>query len=141
MRIYSVYDPEFRPYGRVLEGYDVTGLCAAMDAIGLPPEGVAYEPAIESLEACAVFRELENRAYGGMPTQLGMCWGHNTALNCLEYHRDSEINIGSGEFILLLARQQEIENGLLDFGWRWLCPGGPTRQNRTSNRRVRRTGG
>jgi hypothetical protein len=49
-----------------------------------------------------------------MPVQLGMCWGCHTRLNCLEYHRDSEINIGTTDFILLLAHQDEIENGLLD---------------------------
>ena len=43
-----------------------------------------------------------------------MCWGHNTRLNCLEYHRDSELNIGSHDFILLLAKLDEIKNGMLD---------------------------
>ena len=36
-----------------------------------------------------------------------MCWGRNTKLNCLEYHRDSEVNIGASDFILLLAKQEE----------------------------------
>ncbi len=49
-----------------------------------------------------------------MPIQLGMCWGHNTKLNCLEYHRDSEVNIGTHDFILLLAKEDEIEAGVLD---------------------------
>ena len=49
-----------------------------------------------------------------MPIQLGMCWGHNTKLNCLEYHRDSEVNVGWKDFILLLARQDEIVVGVLD---------------------------
>ena len=114
MKIYSVTDPEFKPYGKVLEGYDTAELLAAMEAIELPPEGTAYRPGIESLEACAVFEDFRDRAYGGMPIQLGMCWGHNTKLNCLEYHRDSEVNIGWKDFILLLARQEEIEDGVLD---------------------------
>jgi hypothetical protein len=114
MKIYSVTDPEFKPYGQVLEGYETAELAAAMDAITLPEEGVAYEPGIDSLEACAVFADLRDRGFGGIPIELGMCWGHNTKLNCLEYHRSSEINIGSGDFILLLARQEEIENGVLD---------------------------
>ena len=59
-------------------------------------------------------REFRDRAYGGMPIQLGMCWGHNTKLNCLEYHRDSEVNIGWKDFILLLAKQDEIVDGVLD---------------------------
>ena len=114
MRIESVFSAAFRPYGQVLEGYDFTELIAAMNAIPLPESGTAYRPGIPSLEACAVFAELRDRWYGGMPIQLGMCWGRNTRLNCLEYHRDSEINIGAGDFILLLAKQDEIENGMLD---------------------------
>ena len=114
MKIFSVYDPEFKPYGQVLTCYDTAELMAAMDAIPLPDRGVAYEPGIASLEACAVFQEFSDRAYGGMPIQLGMCWGRNTKLNCLEYHRDSEVNMGSGDFILLLARQDEITDGVLD---------------------------
>ncbi len=114
MHIYSVADPEFKAYGKVLEGYDTAELLAAMKQIDMPAEGTAYEPGIESLEACAIFDELRDRAYGGMPIQLGMCWGHNAKLNCLEYHRDSEVNIGWKDFILLLAKQDEIVDGVLD---------------------------
>ena len=114
MKIYSVSDPEFKPYGKVLEGYDTTELVEAMAAIELPETGTAYKPGIDSLEACAIFDALRDRAYGGMHIQLGMCWGHNTKLNCLEYHRDSEVNIGWRDFVLLLAKQDEIEDGVLD---------------------------
>ena len=114
MHIYSVTDPEFRSYGTVLEGYDTAELLEAMEKIDMPESGTAYRPGIESLEACAIFSELGERAYGGMPIQLGMCWGHNTRLNCLEYHRDSEVNIGTKDFILLLARLDEVEDGVLD---------------------------
>lgn len=114
MKIYSVYDEQFRPYGKVLEGYDTAELVNAMNAIPMPESGVAYEPAIDSLEACAIFPQLSAKAYGGMPIQIGMCWGHNTKLNCLEYHRDSELNIGNGDYILLLAKQGEIIDGKLD---------------------------
>ena len=114
MHIYSVTDPEFKPYGKVLEGYDTAELLAAMKEIDMPEEGTAYRPGIESLEACAIFPELRDRAYGGMPIQLGMCWGHNARLNCLEHHRDSEVNIGTKDFILLLAKEDEIVDGVLD---------------------------
>ena len=115
MEILSVFDPAFRPYGQILKGYDTAELCAAMKEIPLPEVGTSYRPGIGSLEACCIFRELEERAYGGMPMQLGMCWGRNTRLNCLEYHRDSEINIGTHDFVLLLARREEIgEDGILD---------------------------
>ena len=113
MKFYSVYDPAFKPYGKVLEGYETNELCDAMMKIELP-EGVNYELGIDSLEACAIYRPLQDRAYGGMPIQLGLCWGHNTRLNCLEYHRDSEVNIGTHDFVLLLAKEDEIVDGVLD---------------------------
>ena len=114
MKIYSVADPEFKSYGKVLAGYETTDLCTAMAAIPLPESGTAYRPSIEILEACAVFADFRDRAYGGMPIQLGMCWGRNTKLNCLEYHRDSEVNLGTTDFVLLLAKQDEIVEGVLD---------------------------
>lgn len=114
MQIISVYNEVFHSYGKILGGYDTTQLRTAMLKIELPESGTAYEPSINNFEICSVFQELQDRAYGGMPIQLGMCWGHNSKLNCLEYHRDSEINIGTHDFILLLAKQDEIEDGILD---------------------------
>ena len=113
MTIYSVFDPEFKEFGKVLEGYDTKGLIDAMNAIDMPAEGVAYEPGIASLEATDIFGPLGENAFGGMPIQLGMCWGYNKALNCLEYHRNSEINIGTTDFVLLLAKQDKITDGKL----------------------------
>lgn len=114
MKIYTVTDPEFKPYGKILKGYDTKELVEAMEKIPMPKEGTCYEPGIESLEACGIFEEMQDRAYGGMPVQLGMCWGYNTKLNCLEYHRDSEVNIGTEDFILLLSKEDEIVDGVLD---------------------------
>ena len=114
MKIFSVYDDDFRPYGKVLDGVDVGELAVAMMAISLPETGTAYRPSIASLEDCGVFQQFQNNTYGGMPIQIGMCWGRNTKLDCLEYHRDSEVNIGTDDFILLLALESEIEDGSLD---------------------------
>ncbi len=114
MKIDSVFDPSFAPYGQVLEGYDTTCLVNAMRTIPLPESGTAYEPDIPALEATCLYGPLQNNVYGGMPVQLGMCWGRNTKLNCLEYHRDSEVNVGDTDFILLLAKREQMENGTLD---------------------------
>lgn len=114
MKIYSVYDAEFALYGCVHSGIDGVELLREMEKIALPERGTAYEPSIASLEACGAFADFQTSAFGGMPVQLGMCWGRNTKLNCLEYHRDSEFNLGLGDFVLLLAKQDELENGGLD---------------------------
>ena len=114
MKIYSVSDPAFKPYGKILTGFDTTALVAAMQTVPMPESGTAYEPSISALEESGIFDAMQDRAYGGMPIQIGMCWGYNTKLNCLEYHRDSEVNVGTEDFVLLLAREDEIENGMLD---------------------------
>lgn len=116
MHIYQHTDPEFAAYGRAVEGLDVGELLEALDAAAqLPPEGTKYvaeSPALMALEAETVFRD---RVYGGMPVQLGYVCGHNTKLNCLEYHRDSEIDMGTEDFILLLGLRSEIEeDGMFD---------------------------
>ena len=114
MTIYSIFDPAFAPYGKVLEGYDTKALLETLKTVTPIPEGVEYVPAQPELEALPIAGQFSANAYGGMPIQLGWCNGHNTRLNCLEYHRDSEFNLGTEDFILLLARQEEIEGGLLD---------------------------
>lgn len=114
MKIYSVLDPEFAAYGKVLEGYDTAELLKVLEEKTPLPEGVDYVMSLADLECTAIFGQLQNNAYGGMPIQLGYCNGHNTKLNCLEYHRDSELNIGSTDFILLLAKADDIVDGKLD---------------------------
>ena len=115
MKIYSVLDPEFKAYGQV-----VTGLEETVEEIleGLKrtplPEGVGYVHTDTQLHELPAAVHVSQHCFGGMPTQLGWCNGHNTRLNCLEYHRDSEFNLGVEDFILLLARQEEIEDGILD---------------------------
>lgn len=115
MKIYSVYDPEFKPYGQVVTGLEdtVRELLTAL-AAAPQPEGVGYVPTDPALQELPAAVEISEHCYGGMPVQLGWCSGHNTRLNCLEYHRDSEFNLGTEDFILLLAKQEEIENGVLD---------------------------
>lgn len=114
MTIYSVLDKEFAPYGKVLTGYDTSCLMKALDESTPLPDGVEYVMSEAALECTVIFGQLQNNAYGGMPIQLGWCNGHNTKLNCLEYHRDSELNIGLRDFILLVAKADDIVDGKLD---------------------------
>lgn len=115
MKIYSVYDAEFKDYGQVITGYDTEELKKTLDAVTPLPEGVDYVPEQPELQNLPITAEIRDRFYGGMPVQMGWCSGHNTKLNCLEYHRDSEVNFGTEDFILLLGKQGEIEaDGLFD---------------------------
>lgn len=115
MKIDSVLDAGFRPYGQVVTGMEGTAaqiLSVLKDAP--QPEGVDYVAEYAPLQELPAMVEVSEHLYGGMPVQLGWCNGHNTKLNCLEYHRDSEYNLGTEDFILLLAKRDEIEDGVLD---------------------------
>ena len=115
MKIQSVFDPEFARYGQILEGYDVKEMMAALEKYTpLPENGVAYVPGVPELEALSVAGELRDRAFGGMPIEIGFCNGVNDTMNCLEYHRDSELNLGATDFILLLGKREDMVNGRLD---------------------------
>ena len=115
MRIDSVFDESFRPYGQVVAGLEgtVEELLAVLAGVprGAGVDYVPTDPALQELPAAQVIRD---HCFGGMPVQLGWCSGHNTRLNCLEYHRDSEFNLGTEDFTLLLAKREEMEQGTLD---------------------------
>ena len=113
MQILSVFDEAFRPYGRVVEGYPVEGILKALAETPLT-DSVVYEPRIEALHQAENAGVIGDGLYGGMPYQFGFCNGVNTKLNCLEWHRDSEFNLGTEDFILLIAKQDEIIDGKLD---------------------------
>ena len=113
MKILPVTDASFAPYGRVVEGYDVAPLLAALEKTPLT-DRVVYVPREELLHQAEGADKVGEALFGGMPFQLGWCNGRNTHLNCLEFHRDSEFNLGTEDFILLIAKQGEIVNGVLD---------------------------
>lgn len=110
MEIKKVTDKEFAQYGRVLdEYYDFSGIAQLMEQFEIP-ENVVYVPSLGQLEEGRTARNLKMRVFGEMPVQIGYCIGKNTKLNALEYHRSSEVDIAVTDMILLLGKQQDIQN-------------------------------
>ncbi len=115
MKLLSVFDKEFAPYGKVVTGYDVAPLLKKLEeTTEKPTDAVIYVPSDAGLEALPIFEQMKNNVYGGMPIQFGYCNGSNTKLNCVEYHRDSEVNIPANDMVFLVALECEIQNGKLD---------------------------
>lgn len=108
MKILSVKDPAFQKYGHIIDNVDFSNLLEALKKTPVP-EGVAYEPSVPELEATDAMQALSQVVYGEMPIQIGYCNGHNTKLNAVEYHRDSEINIAATDAILILGMRQDVE--------------------------------
>ena len=109
MKIYRITDAEFAPYGKIIEGYAVQELLSALESETPLPDGCDYMPEEAAIQMLPAALTLEKVLFGGLPVQFGCCNGHNTKLNCLEYHRSSEILLGTEAFILLVSIEEEIE--------------------------------
>lgn len=112
MKIYSIYDQEFKEYGRLAKA-DYSELLQLLEGTE-KPDCVVYKPSICEFEKLEVKNFLQTNMYGGMPIQIGYCNGKNSTLNALEYHKSSEINVGATDCILVLGRMQEMEDGTFD---------------------------
>ena len=111
MKLYSAKDKEFRQYGRIIDGYDFSELLSALrENTPCPENGTVYVASDEKLESLHAAKILQANVYGKMPIEIGYCNGHNTKLNALEYHRDSEVNIAADDVILLLAKKEEVND-------------------------------
>ena len=113
MKFYSVTDPEFKAFGRVLD-IDVSELIATAEKIEMPAEGSIYNPSREEFEALPVMDTITRAIFGELPAQLGYCYGHSNMLNALEWHTCSEVNVAVTDMILLLGDVRDVENGHYD---------------------------
>ena len=111
--VYSVNDPAFKPYGRVVR-MDTKAFCQAAEAaVTLPEEGSKYLASVPELEAVAA--ELQEELCGQLDEQVGLCFGHSNRLNALEWHTCNEFNVAVRELVLLLAKRSDLDdNGRLD---------------------------
>ena len=113
MKIYSIYDNEFTEYGKVLDG-DYSDFIEVLKNKPRPFNNTIYVPSDAELESLPEAKILCLDSFGGLPIQIGYCNGHNSFLNCLEYHKNSEVNITEGDMVLLFGKVQEIENNTYD---------------------------
>ncbi|WP_027309110.1 DUF4867 family protein [Caloramator sp. ALD01] len=113
--IYSVYDKEFKEYGRVLEGYDFSEVIRYMDEkTSVPSEGNIYVASCEEMEVLNIKDKIQEGVYGFMDIQIGYCNGNNSRLNALEYHKGSEVNVAVTDLVLFLSRVFDMDGLNLD---------------------------
>ena len=108
MEIKKVTDPSFKKYGKIIEGIDFSEILKNLEPLPMPAEGVEYFPGVKELESTPATKIISESLYGGMPIQIGMCNGHNKALNAVEYHRDSEINVALYDMVLLIGELKDV---------------------------------
>lgn len=114
VEFYSVFDPEFGPYGRVLACSADGEFRSAFERQPIPGEGNHYEASVAELEQTAFIRGIRRSVFGDMDIQAGYCNGRGHMMNALEYHKCSEVNFSSTGLVLLLALPGQLHGGRLD---------------------------
>jgi hypothetical protein len=113
LEFYSVNSPEFARYGSVVK-FDMSCLIDEAEKLEFPSDGSKYEPSVASFEAVPIRNAIKDELFGELNIQIGNCWGYNSYLNALEWHKSSEINIAATDLVLLLAKLDDIKDGRLD---------------------------
>jgi hypothetical protein len=112
LEIRSVDDPRFVRYGRVLKGYEADNVIVRARGILPQTADIVYEPSVPTLEEPADFNTvIEQKVFGGMPVQVGWCYGQNLRMGALEYHKGSEVNVCLTDVLLLVGHVQDISFG------------------------------
>lgn len=114
LKLFCVQDPEFAPYGRVLDVGDPSALAAVLGDTVIPENGNTYCANDESLIAQDAVACIRRAVFGGMPVEAGFCNGHGFTMNAMEYHKCSEVNFSTTGCVLLLALPSQLHDGYLD---------------------------
>lgn len=114
IELFHVSDDEFKPFGRVLEGFDTSEIIKRAKAFEKIEEGSRYLAGTEEFESLKIASEIESKLYGSLPTQVGYCWGHSNFLNAAEWHTSNEINIAITPLVLILGHVWDLKDNKID---------------------------
>lgn len=128
IRFYSVKDKEFARYGCIVE-HDFSGIAEMAKKLPFLVEGSKYEASIGAFEIHPSAEVAKEELYGELDIQIGNCWGYNSYLNALEWHKNSEINVAA-TISFLFSRSSTISRTVSSIR---------RRLSRSSSRRVKRS--
>lgn len=103
----SIFDIDFGRYGRVLTGADTAEICGYIKEYD-DRQGVTYLASQQQLEELDIAAYLGREVFGEMPIQVGVCFGVNSRMDAMEYHKCSEVNIAAEDQLLFLGSVQDM---------------------------------
>ena len=115
LKIHNCSDPLFNEYGTFLgSGYEDI-VSYLIQNSPMPNETNLYERDDEKMHLLPSYDKICKSVYPNEKVEIGYCNGYNSHLNCLEYHDCKEVDVAASDIILLLAKQEDIdENDKLD---------------------------
>jgi len=115
LAIRPISDASFAEYGEVVESFDFSPIRRYVEQrYHIEGDGVRYVPAIEALADGDLTRRISDRFFGQMPIQVGCCYGTNSRLNGLEYHKGSELTVACTDLLIIVGRTVDIRDGQYD---------------------------
>ncbi len=114
IKIYTTADKEFSQFGVKLDGFDTAEIVRAGERFAMPQEGSVYEASCQAFEKLDIAKEITEKCFGELDTQIGYCYGHSSFLNAFEWHTSSEVNVAVTDLILILAQRSDLVNGKID---------------------------
>ncbi len=115
MKLINVTDPEFLPYGELIDIPTEEFVNYLHSNAKMPEKGKnLYVRKDEEMEKLSGVKEIAESVYGLADIEVGYCNGYNSLLNCMEYHTCPEVDIAGDDLVLLLGLQSDIKEGILD---------------------------
>lgn len=114
LNIHSIHDEAFKRYGRVIENLPVEQVSSILSGLQMPAQGSTYVAEMPELMATEDARAIERRFFGETACEVGVCYGFNSQMNAMEWHKCSELNVAVTPLVLLLGDERDVENGEYD---------------------------
>lgn len=110
LKIKDVTDKSFEKYGRILKGFNAKKSIVFAKENAVVKDDIIYEPSVAGLEKDKTFLSaVKNEVFGGMPIQSGWCFGRNSFLDGLEYHKGIEVIVAVTDLVVILGDQRDIK--------------------------------
>jgi hypothetical protein len=113
MNIRNASDKEFERYGKVLDIDTDEIVDYLQNKAQMPEENNLYVRDDIRMKNLKGIQEIHESVYGLGDIEVGYCNGYNSKLNCMEYHTCPEVDIAADDQVLLLATQNDIQDGIL----------------------------
>ena len=100
----------------MIDNLPVCQVTEILERLEMPAEGSVYVAELPELMATADAKAIGRRFFGETACEVGVCYGYNSQMNAMEWHRCSELNVAVTPLVLLLGDVRDVENGEYDAG-------------------------
>ncbi len=113
IKIKDITSREFTQYGKLLKNYDFSETFTDVKNAE-KTDGPTYYADIKDLHKYSSINRVKDSIFGEIEIQAGICFGNNTKMNGMEYHKSSEVIVAVTDVVLILGDFRDINNNTWD---------------------------